>query len=111
MAILPLFPEVWLNCNHVEAKLPILHLSLHVIVISDVPPSAREETSVLETDSCGSTASLFLQEVEDIITIRNTKIAYKRLSFTLFGLIFKDKDLSGFKNQTGLNKFMLIIIF
>ena len=75
MVTLPLLPEVWLNCNHEKAELPILHLSLHVSVISDVPPSAEEEISVVETESCGSISSLFLQETEEIIAIRNTKIA------------------------------------
>jgi hypothetical protein len=75
MVTLPLLPEVWLNCNQEEAELPILHLSLQVSVISDVPPSAGEDISVAETDNCGSTTSLFLQEIEDIIAIRNTKIA------------------------------------
>jgi len=53
--------------------LVILHWELQMRTNAEAPPSDGKKISALEINSCGSTAPIFLQEINDMIEIRNGK--------------------------------------
>lgn len=91
ISVLPLLPLVWLNCNHEEAELAILHWSLLVTVILDVPPSAGIETDVVETSNKGSTSSAFPHDVKVVTHKKAINIVLLRnlvFIFFIFHVLF-----------------------
>ena len=73
MAMLPLLPDIWLNCTH-DAELFTLQESLESIIIVDSPPPASKVSSLTETVRMGSTRSVPSQETKNRRTLRITKI-------------------------------------
>jgi len=62
MTILPLLPDVVLNCSQVEPGLTIFHVALHEIEKSCVPPSGVKVIAVWFTVSSGGALFVFTRK-------------------------------------------------
>jgi len=77
---------------HHDTELLIVHFVLLETVTSDAPPFAVNNSSEDEMESCGAIiASFFLQNVKNVMTIKNAKNLYRVLVFILFHseIVFK----------------------